>query len=416
MSRADFSHLPRQLLTLAQACAAVGGRALLVGGSVRDRLMGSPANDLDVEVFGLPGDELVPLLRKLGAVNEVGRSFGVYKCKLGNIEIDVSIPRRDSNIGPGHKGIAVVGDPFMTIEEASRRRDLSINAISYDPIQQLLLDPQQGLVDLEARRLHPVDENTFLEDPLRAVRAVQFAARLNFTASPLLLELCRQAPLDELPAERIQGEWEKLLLRANHPSKGFELARSTQIIERLFPEIAPLDDTSVDAALDRLAQGPRQKLGHGPAWALMLGTWLHQAAPDALNATLDRLWLHKWSGYRLRERTLQLVTHWRDPIQTDADLRHLSTHCELEISLLARWALQGSEHTLQQLARARDLKIAKDKPTPFLLGRHLKSLGVSPGPSMGLILKAVYALQLDGHVIDLPSARIAAQDWLLANP
>jgi tRNA nucleotidyltransferase (CCA-adding enzyme) len=415
MSRAEFSDLPPQLFQLAQACARAGGRALLVGGSVRDRLMGSPAKDLDVEVFGLEGDALVALLRRLGAVNEVGRSFGVYKCKIGAIELDVSIPRRDNKIGPGHKGIAVVGDPLMSIEEASQRRDLSVNAISYDPIKQLLLDPQQGLSDLEAKRLHPVDVDTFLEDPLRAVRAVQFAARLNFTPSAELLALCQQAPLSELPAERIQGEWEKLLLKANYPSKGLELARATTIIQRLFPEVAPLDDPAVDAALDRLAQGPRDTLGQGPAWALMLGTWLHRAKPEAVLATLDRLWLHKWSGYRLRERTLQLTTHWQDPIKTDAELRHLSTRCELEITLLARWAVKGDQYALERLERARALKIAKDKPSAILLGRHLKPLGISPGPAMGLLLKAVYDLQLDGEVTDLNTALEAAQAWLNAN-
>jgi len=403
-------------MRLARACEQAGGRALLVGGSVRDRLLGSASIDLDVEVFGLPAEALVTLLRKLGSVNEVGRSFGVYKCKFNDLEIDVSIPRRDSNSGPGHKGIAVVGDPHMSFEEASRRRDLTVNAIGYDPIQATLIDPQGGAQDLEIGRLHPVDESTFLEDPLRAMRAVQFAARLNFKVSPLLLALCRRAPLEELPAERIQGEWEKLLLKAKHPSVGFNLARRAGIIERVFPEAAALDDPKIDTALDRLARGPRDELKQGQAWALMLGTWLHRASPDAFNATLDRLWLHKWSGYRLRERAQQLAAHWEAPIHTDAQLRHLSTQCELEITLLARWAILEQDEVLPRLERAKALGISTAPPPPILLGRHLSDLGVPAGPRMGLALKGVYTLQLDGLVTDLDSANAAARAWLDSNP
>ena len=136
--------------------------------------------------------------------------FGVYKIKLGNLDVDVSIPRRDSNIGPGHRGIEVSGDPNMSIEEASRRRDLTVNAMLYDPPEAILIDPQNGIKDLEKRLLRPVDPDTFLEDPLRAIRAVQFAARLEFDASPSLIELCKDATLEELPAERISGRMAKV--------------------------------------------------------------------------------------------------------------------------------------------------------------------------------------------------------------
>ena len=105
----------------------------MVGGSVRDHLLGRHVKDWDVEVFGLSAKDLERALRRVGRVNAVGKSFGVFKMHheaLG--EVDVSIPRRDSNTGPGHRGIAVEGDPDMSTTEAARRRDLTINAISYD--------------------------------------------------------------------------------------------------------------------------------------------------------------------------------------------------------------------------------------------------------------------------------------------
>ncbi len=171
-----------------------------------------------MEVFGLPEDDLERLLRRLGRIDAVGRSFGVYKLRprgwQDGREIDVAIPRRDSKIGPGHRGIDVVGDPDMSIREAARRRDLTVNAILWDIVADELIDPWNGLSDLRDRVLRAVDEQTFLEDPLRALRVVQFAARLSFAPTERLLQICRSAALDELPAERVRSEWEKLLFKS----------------------------------------------------------------------------------------------------------------------------------------------------------------------------------------------------------
>ena len=404
----QLGDLPTPILALAEGLREAGGRALLVGGCVRDRLLGRTSKDLDIEVYGLDVRTLIKTLRTFGPVNEVGRSFGVFKLALPQLDIDISIPRRDSNSGPGHRGIAVAGDPNMSIEEASRRRDLTVNALLYDPLTHELLDPSGGLKDLNEGVLRPVDERTFLEDPLRAVRAVQFAARLEFKAHPTLHQLCEQASLEELPAERIQGEWQKLLLKSSTPSIGLALARSTRVLHRLFPEVASHEGSSPDSALDRAASGPRGDLREGQAWALMLGVWLHSRTPDEVEATLDRLWLHRWSGYRLRERTLQLTQHWQDAIQTDSHLRHLSTHCELEITLLARWAITEDPLALKALERAQQLGIQHDKPPAILLGRHLAELKIPPGPDMGRLLKAVYRLQLDGTITTLEHAKMEA--------
>src|SRR2546428_6575172 len=119
-------------LNIATAVRDAGGRAVIVGGWVRDRLMRLPEpekSNIDLEVFGIPGDRLRALLETFGRVEAVGESFQVYK--LG--EVDVSLPRRDSKAGRGHKGFIVAGDPDMTIEEAARRRDFTVNAISQDP-------------------------------------------------------------------------------------------------------------------------------------------------------------------------------------------------------------------------------------------------------------------------------------------
>src|SRR5881275_1060481 len=164
------------VIAIATAVRDAGGRALIVGGWVRDRLLALPEpekSNVDLEVFGLPGDRLRALLESFGRVEAVGESFQVYK--IG--DIDVSLPRRDSKAGRGHRGFVVTGDPDMSIAEAARRRDFTINAISWDPLTEEYFDPSGGRADLDRRLLRMVDARTFPDDSLRVLRAIQFAAR-----------------------------------------------------------------------------------------------------------------------------------------------------------------------------------------------------------------------------------------------
>src|SRR5205823_9005891 len=168
----------------------------------------------------------------VGRVEAVGDSFQVYK--LG--AIDASVPRRDSKSGRGHRGFVVEGDPHMSIEEAARRRDFTINAISWDPLTDEYFDPFNGRNDLDHRLLRAVDPATFPDDSLRVLRAVQFAARLGFALDEATRALCRGIALDDLPSERIWGEFEKLLF-APKPSVGFALAKDLGAVAKLFPEL-----------------------------------------------------------------------------------------------------------------------------------------------------------------------------------
>ena len=157
-----------QARTIAAAVRAHGGRALIVGGWVRDRVMGRASKDIDIEVYGVPADRLRQLLEPFGRVETVGESFQVYK--LG--DIDVSLPRRESKSGRGHRGFDVAGDPGMSTEDAARRRDFTINAIAWDPLTDEYLDPFDGRGDIARRLLRVVDPATFGDDSLRVLRAV----------------------------------------------------------------------------------------------------------------------------------------------------------------------------------------------------------------------------------------------------
>ena len=400
---------PPAVVALAHAVHKAGGRALLVGGGVRDHLLGIAVKDWDVEVFGLPSKALLRTLRRQGPVNTVGRAFGVFKLTVDGLEIDVSIPRRDSKVGPGHRGIEVEGDPHMSIEDAARRRDLTINALMLDLVTGELLDPAGGVADLNARVLRAVDADTFLEDPLRALRAVQFAARFEFDAHPTLEALCRQAPLHELPAERIQLEWIKLLLRGRRPSIGLALARRTGMLQVVFEHL--VDDPDLDAAVDRTVGARSAITEPGRRLAVPLLVWLSATPPRGVLATLDRLGLHRRLGYPLRDRLVRAHAELGAAPTDDAALRHLSTRTELDLLFLAQAALHPDDASIPaRRARAHELGIEHEQPARLLLGRHLASLGVPGGPRMGELLAQVYEAQLDGRVATLDDALQLARE------
>lgn len=390
--------LPEPVLAVFRDCRREGARALLVGGVVRDALRGQAAKDLDVEVHGLSLDALRRLLRRHGQVNEVGRSFGVLKLRLpeGGAEIDVSVPRRDSRIGVGHRGIQADADPFLGVVEAARRRDLTINAIAYDPLANCFEDPFEGRRDLRDGVLRAVDAATFVEDPLRALRVAQFAARFGFTVAPDLEELCTAMPLEELPAERVRGEVEKLLLKAPRPSVGWVFARRTHMWARVIPEWDH-EAPSLDRCAALPVSEPARRL------ALMLGAAGEGLDVAATERVLDRLWVHRVDGYPVRRQVLFMAEQLAAARAglDDSRLRRLADHGELE--LLCLLADRGDLVT-----RARALGIARDALPPLLLGRHVTRLGVEPGPRMGEWLARVREEQLEGRL----HTREEAVDWL----
>lgn len=459
------SQIPDKALQLAQSVRKEGGRALLVGGCVRDSLMGAHPKDWDIEVYGLEPARLRRLLEELGRVDAVGEAFTVYK--VGH-DLDVSLPRRERKSGRGHRAFIIEGDPSMSFAQAARRRDFTINAILEDPLTNEIIDPYRGRDDLQNKILRAVSTDTFAEDSLRVLRAAQFAARFEFDIEPETVELCRAIDLTDLPRERIWGEMEKLLLRARRPSIGFHWLHRFGAFEQLFPELQALvgvpqekewhPEGPVDVHTWLVVDRARELIDDLPypkQVTVMLGALCHdfgkpatteftegrirsrgheEAGVSPTESFLERLNIHTLEGYDVRSQVVALVRDHLKPGEFykkrdevgDGAFRRLARRCELELLYRvaradslgrnADWVPREEWFTAEAqewfITRARELKVEERAPTPLLMGRHLLEMGIQPSPRMGQITRAVYEMQLDGSIRTLEEAKAIARDMI----
>jgi tRNA nucleotidyltransferase (CCA-adding enzyme) len=455
--------VPERVLRLAETIRDAGGRALLAGGCVRDALMEKQPKDWDVEVYGVEPARLREVLDQFGPVNVVGEAFTVYK--LGS-DLDVGLPRRERKTGRGHRAFFIEGDPSMTFEESARRRDFTINAILQDPLTGEIIDQFHGREDIEKKILRAVAHETFPEDSLRVLRAAQFAARFEFEIETETVELCRAMDLSDLPSERIWGEMEKLLLKAQHPAIGLRCLLELGAIDQLFPEIKALIGVEQDRewhpegdifvhtglVIER-ARELIDDLPYAKQVTVMLAALCHdfgkpattefidgrlrsrgheEAGVEPTLSFLDRLNIHTLDGYDVRAQVVALVRDHLKPGEFfkkqeevgDSAFRRLARKCELDLLYRvatadslgrnAEWIPREKWFNAQAqqwfIARARELAVESKAPAPILQGRHLLELGLAAGPRIGEITKAVYEMQLDGRVSDLDGARAAAQE------
>ncbi|MCU1267627.1 MAG: cca [Acidobacteria bacterium] len=460
--------IPKKIIDLALAIQSKDGRALLVGGSVRDGLMGREPKDWDLEVYNIEPNQLRLLLDHFGSVNVVGEAFTVYK--LGP-DIDISMPRRERKLGRGHRAFLIEWDPMMTIEEATRRRDFTINAILQDPLTAKITDPFGGQADLERGVLRAVSVDTFAEDSLRVLRAAQFAARFEFRIEPETVELCRTIDLSDLPAERIWGEVEKLLLRAQRPSIGLGWLHALGVLSKLFPEIDALRDVPqdpiwhpegdvfvhtrlvVDRARELINELPYARrvtvmlaslahdFGKPSTTEFLEGRWRSRGHEEGgvapTQSFLERLNIQTLDGYDVRAQVIALVREHLKPGEFynkreevgDGAFRRLARRCEIDLLYRvakadslgrnADWVPREKWYDAEAqewfIAKAKELEVEQRPPAPLLMGRHLLEMGLEPGPKMGEITRAVYEMQLDGRVTSIEEAAAAAKQILAAD-
>ena len=435
-----------EVKVVAELVKRAGGRALLVGGCVRDELLGLTPKDFDIECFGISAADLQAALGERFELDLVGMSFGVIKLK--HLEIDVALPRRETKLGLGHRAFEMEHDPTLTIEEASARRDFTVNAIYRDPLTGEILDPWNGRADLEKRILRHVSPH-FVEDPLRVLRGMQFVARFDLTPAPETIEICRGMTPEGLAPERLFGEWSKLLVQGVKISKGLNFLRDVGWVgyypelERLIgckqdPEWHPEGDVwnHTLCCLDAFAREKDvRRETEDENLVVGLAVLCHDFGKPACTAydpvkKRIRSLGHDEEGVaptlsflkRLtnEERLLKEVpplvrlhmrpfAMWRDK-SSDGAIRRLAAKV-VRIDRLIRVAaaddagrppFPSEPEPLQWLAReAERLRVADSAPKPIVQGRDLIALGMKPGVEFGRILKAAYEAQLDGKFSDL---------------
>lgn len=235
MHRSQDALLARQI---AADVAEKGGRVYYVGGYVRDELLGKECKDIDIEVYGITPTALRETLAQRGEVVDKGASFGVLG--LRHSDLDIAMPRTERRVGEGHRGFDVSVDPFMSTQEASMRRDFTINAMMKDVLTGEIVDHWGGREDLANQIIRCVNAQTFQEDALRVFRAAQFAARLDAKIADDTLELCASIDVTQITHERVFEEMAKALIKAKQPSVFFRELRRMGHLKEFFPEIEAL--------------------------------------------------------------------------------------------------------------------------------------------------------------------------------
>jgi tRNA nucleotidyltransferase (CCA-adding enzyme) len=446
--------LPADLRAMLEAVRKVG-RPRLVGGAVRDGLLGLRPVNFDVEVAGIDFEGLRRALAPFGPTDVVGRSFGVVKVRGDTGEHDFSLPRRESKTGAGHRGFAVEPDPTLGDREAAARRDFTVNAIALDPFTGELIDPFGGEADLRGRELRHTGP-AFPEDPLRVLRAFQLAARFDFTLNPATAALCRTMvpAYAELALERVWGEWDKWATQSARPSRGLEVLEQTGWIVH-FPEVAALRGTLQEPewhpegdvlthtahCLDALVS-LEEWTASAPARRLLLtfSVLAHDFGKPPTTARAERRGAERWvspgheaAGGPLSDAFLRRIGA---PLDLDAPVRalvvhhlvhHHGRHGDFSDTQVRRLARKLAPATIDDLAvimasdalgrpplpseeilaligrlkaRARALAVQSSAPRPIVQGRHLIAMGRRPGPEFKPVLDAAFEAQLDGAFAD----------------
>ncbi|MCQ2500925.1 MAG: HD domain-containing protein [Lachnospiraceae bacterium] len=412
-----------------------GGRVFYVGGFVRDLLMKRDNKDIDIEVHGITVEKLEEILNSVGYRTEMGASFGVFGLK--GYDLDIAMPRKEEAIGRGHKDFKVDVDPFLGTEKAAIRRDFTLNALMQDVLTDEIVDHFGGVDDLKKGVLRHVNTETFIEDPLRVLRGAQFAARFDFAIAEETIELCKGMDLTALAPERIMGELEKALLKAEKPSVFFERMREMEQLGYWFPELEQLIGVPQPAkhhpegdvwthtmlVLDQAA-GLR-KQAKEPLY-LMLAALCHDIGKaittEEINGRLHALG-HETEGLPLVKKALQRVTnenalikyvlnmtelHMR-PNQMAADgssqksMNHLfdrSVSPE-ELILLAEadytgrageWDFEPNRMFFKERLEVFQEMMAQ----PYVMGRDLIEAGLKPDKNFSELLAYAHKLRLAG--------------------
>ena len=459
-------------LTHALQTLSKRGKPYLVGGSVRDLLLGKEIQDFDIEVYGISSDDLSSILtNELGAKGEqVGKQFGVFK--VG--DFDISLPRRETKTGDKHTDFNVTPDPHLELQEAAKRRDFTINALMYDPNEDKILDFFGGQDDLNNGIIRHINDETFIEDPLRVYRAAQFAARFGFDIADKTKELAASMDLSSLPPERVNGEFKKLFLKSDTPSIGIQALDDMNVLGRYYPEIAALKHTSqrddyhaegnvyihTKMVIDRAAEVIKRFPDVKDKTIIMFAALAHDFGKPATTKISDQGVPvqpgHEQAGVEPTQEFLDKLTNESDIVDNvlfivenhllpleyhrsgagDSAFRRAINKFGLKkLELLAavseadatgRLHKNSDGHIFQPKGeeldwfrqRIQDVSTSQGitqegKIVPLMTGDHLKEMGFKEGPKVGQILQDVRSQQEEGSLTSLEDAQKYVADKYL---
>jgi len=426
-----------------QAIKEAGGNPLVVGGFIRDWVLGIPSKDIDIEVFGLSVEELITVLEQFGEVEKVGMRFGVIK--VHGIDADFSLPRWESKEGKGHKGFVITPDSAMSIKEACRRRDITINAISYSYFEDKIHDPYGGLEDIEREIIRHTSEQ-FAEDPVRVKRIMQICSRIPFEVFHATIFLCEtlKPEFSTIDKDVLWVEWEKWATKGIVPSNGLRFLKDCGWLE-FYPEIYNLVGLEQEPAhhpegdvFEHICHTV-DSLTNDICWGIlpkdekiiyMFSALLHDVGKITTTEIRDGKIIshrHDKEGEQfvisfcnrigMPQKYIDIIVplvkehmvhvHNRTPnrrmVRRLANRLHPATINQLMVVMEAdhsgRPPLKGGlpKEAKMIATIAKDLVIDNNKPQPIIMGRHLiTEFSLTPNPEFGILIEKAFQAQLDG--------------------
>lgn len=423
------------------------GRALLVGGAVRDMVMNLPIKDIDIEVYGLTESELEKILQQFGPVSLVGKSFGVFR--IHGLDVDWSLPRTDSQ---GRKPTVVI-DPFMSVEAAARRRDLTMNAMAFDLITNELIDPYGGSTDIKNKILRTPDPHFFIQDSLRFYRVMQFISRFEMLPDDELNDICKAMDISSVSRERIEEEFKKLLLRSQRPSLGFRWLKDIGRLREILPELAdtigvmqnpqwhPEGDVFEHSmqALDAAAIIVQKYDNEFDTLVLLYAALCHDLGKVTTSREIDgviKSYGHERDSHKFVRIMLKRITHNSDLIDAVSSLalyhmtplqftksnaklpayqrlasklnHNVNMSMLIDLCIADKRGRNGAGHeplhsdfpdVAEFKQKTEQAGVLYDNVEPLLKGSDIIDI-IKPGPQMGKLLAYAYDIQIEKNITD----------------
>ena len=399
-------HIPSTLTVILDAITKQGGKPYIVGGLVRDALTGfvSSKPDIDVEVYGLAIEQLITVLTTFGSLQNQNQSFGVFSLKeLPGV--DFTLPRKEIKAGKNHRDFMIAIDPYLSVKEATKRRDFTINALLYEYQTGFILDFYDGLDAMHNQRIHMVNSESFEEDPLRVLRAARFASQLSYQVSDATKHICKQmvkeGGLEQLSSSHIYREYSKLLVTKN-PVQGLSFLYDIGALEPTY---------AWDACQDMIeAASRRQTDDHLAFMFSCLGFCCIQSTPESIyalfgigNKRIKRYITTMWQAFGTVKRLTLVDTSAVSYMNLLRQIEDILPALDLYNFIQCCRYLMNNDKSIRMMETYMQTKFdscGTKVEVPYITGALLRDYGFPPSPMYTKILDTAYKLQMQGQSKD----------------